>query len=63
MFGRRGETLLPTPENLACPAAHAGFGFGPLPEIIFSGQILHILGLYETPEAAAESARESGSWR
>ena len=57
MLGRRGETLLLTPENLACPAAHAAFGFGPLPEKISSGQMLHTLGLYETPEAAAETMR------
>jgi uncharacterized protein (DUF169 family) len=57
MLGRRGETLLLTPENLACPAAHAAFGFGPLPAKISSGQMLHVLGLYETPEAAAETMR------
>jgi len=57
MLGRRGETLLLTPENLACPAAHAAFGLGPLPERISSGQMLHTLGLYESPEAVAETMR------
>jgi uncharacterized protein (DUF169 family) len=57
MLGRRGETLLLTPENIACPAASAAFGFSPLPEMISSGKMLHTLGLYETPAAAAETMR------
>jgi len=57
MLGRRGETLLLTPDQLACPAASAAFGFSPLPEMISSGKMLHTLGLYESPEAAAETMR------
>jgi len=57
MLARHGETLLLTPEQLACPAASAAFGFAPLPENISSGKMLHTLGLYETAEAAAETMR------
>ena len=53
MLARHGETLLLTPEKLACPAAYAAFGFGPLPEKISTGQMLHVLGLYQTKEASA----------
>ncbi|MFP3984751.1 MAG: DUF169 domain-containing protein [Candidatus Bathyarchaeia archaeon] len=55
MRARHGETLLLTPEKLACPAAYAAFGFGPLPEKISSGEMLHFLGLYQTKEAAANT--------
>jgi uncharacterized protein (DUF169 family) len=55
MRARHGETLLLTPEKLACPAAYAAFGFGPLPEKISSGEMLHVLGLYQTKEAAANT--------
>jgi len=55
MLARRGETLLLTPERLACPAASAAFGFGPLPKQVSSGKMLHTLGLYESPEAAANT--------
>jgi uncharacterized protein (DUF169 family) len=55
MRARHGETLLLTPERLACPAAYAAFGFGPLPEKISSGEMLHFLGLYQTKEAAANT--------
>jgi uncharacterized protein (DUF169 family) len=57
MLARHGETLLLTPDQLACPAASAAFGFSPLPEMISSGKMLHTLGLYESPEAAAETMR------
>jgi len=57
MLARHGETLLLTPDQLACPAAAAAFGFAPLPEMISSGKMLHTLGLYESPEAAAETMR------
>jgi uncharacterized protein (DUF169 family) len=55
MHARHGETLLLTPEQLACPAAYAAFGFGSLPEKISSGQMQHALGLYQSPEAAANT--------
>jgi len=57
MLARHGDTLLLTPDQLACPAAAAAFGFAPLPEMISSGKMLHTLGLYESPEAAAETMR------
>jgi len=55
MLARHGETLLLTPEDLACPAAKAAFGFEPLLEKIASGQMLHTLGLYQSAEAAANT--------
>lgn len=55
MLARHGQTLLLTPEKLACPAAYAALGFGPLPEKISTGQMLHFLGLYQTEEAAANT--------
>jgi len=57
MLARHGETLLVTPDQLAYPAAAAAFGFAPLPEMISSGKMLHTLGFYESPEAAAETMR------
>ncbi len=55
MRARHGETLLLTPEKLACPAAYAAFGFGPLPGKISGGEMLHFLGLYQTKDAAANT--------
>lgn len=57
MRARKGEVLALTPENLACPAAYAAFGFGPLPEKISSGEMLSTLGLYADKGAAAEAMR------
>jgi uncharacterized protein (DUF169 family) len=57
MLARHGETLLLTPDQLACAAASAAFGFSPLPEMISSGKMMHTLGLYESTEAAAETMR------
>jgi len=34
MLARKGQTLMITAENIACPAAKAALGLGPLPEKI-----------------------------
>lgn len=55
MLARKGQTLMLTAENMACPAAKAALGFAPLPEKISSGEMLHFLGLFMTKEAAAKT--------
>ena len=57
MRARKGEVLTLTPETFACPAAHAAFGFGQLPEKLSSGDSLCALGLYVDKDAAAETMR------
>jgi uncharacterized protein (DUF169 family) len=57
MRARKGETLTLLPENLACPAAYAAFGFGQLPEKISSGEMLFALGLYADKDAAVGTMR------
>ncbi|MDH5448643.1 MAG: DUF169 domain-containing protein [Candidatus Bathyarchaeota archaeon] len=52
MRARHGETLLLTTEKLAYPEAYVAFVFGPLLGKISSGQMLHVLGLYQTKDAA-----------
>lgn len=52
MLARHGEEVLLTAENIACPAAAAAFGFKPLPPKIAEGEMLTILGLFATLEAA-----------
>ena len=55
MHARKGQILMLTDEDLACPAAKAALGFAPLPEKIASGEMLCSLGLYMTKEAAAKT--------
>jgi uncharacterized protein (DUF169 family) len=55
MHARKGQILMLTAEDLACPAAKAALGFAPLPEKIASGEMLCSLGLYMTKEAAAKT--------
>ncbi|MEM4481095.1 MAG: DUF169 domain-containing protein [Candidatus Bathyarchaeia archaeon] len=55
MLARRGQTLMLTAEDLACPAAKSALGFAPLPEKIASGEMLCSLGLYMAKEAAAKT--------
>jgi uncharacterized protein (DUF169 family) len=55
MLARKGQTLMLTAEDLACPAAKAALGFAPLPEKIASGEMLCSLGLFMTSEAAAKT--------
>lgn len=57
MRARKGETLTLLPENLACPAAYAAFGFGSAARKISSGEMLLALGLYANKDAAAETMR------
>jgi uncharacterized protein (DUF169 family) len=55
MLARKGQTLMLTAEDLACPAAKAALGFAPLPEKISTGEMLYVLDLFMTKEAAAKT--------
>jgi len=55
MLARKGQTLMLTAEKIACPAAKAALGLGPLPEKISSGEMLCTLGLFMSKEAAAKT--------
>ncbi|MEM3379103.1 MAG: DUF169 domain-containing protein [Candidatus Bathyarchaeia archaeon] len=57
MLATEGQTLMLTDESIACPAAKAALGFGPLPEKISSGEMLCTLGLFMSREAAAKTMR------
>jgi len=52
MRARRGEAVLLTPDELACPAAAAAFGWRPLPENLHSGQGLVGFGIVSDPAVA-----------
>jgi uncharacterized protein (DUF169 family) len=52
MRARRGEAVLLTPEELACPAAAAAFGWRSLPENLHSGQGLVGFGIVSDPAVA-----------
>lgn len=49
MRARRGESLRLRPEELACPAAAAAFGFKPLPESLACGKGLMAFGIVSEP--------------
>lgn len=55
MLARKGQILMLTAENIACPAAKAALGLGPLPEKISTGEMLCTLGLFTSKEAAAKT--------
>jgi len=55
MLARKGQTLMLTAEKIACPAAKAALGLGPLPEKISTGEMLCALGLFMSKEAAAKT--------
>ena len=57
MLARQGQTLMLTPEKIACPAAKATLGLGPLVDKISSGEMLHIIGLFASKEAAAKTMK------
>jgi len=57
MLARQGQTLMLTPEKIACPAAKAALGLGTLAEKISSGDMLCALGLFKNKEAAAKTMR------
>ncbi len=57
MLARKGQALMMTAEDLACPAAKAALGFAPLPEKISSGEMLCTLGLFGSKEAAARTMK------
>ena len=49
MRARRGESVALDPEELACPAAAAAFGFRPLPEGLATGKGLVGFGIVNEP--------------
>lgn len=55
MRAGKGEKIMITAENIACPASAAAFGLKPLPEMLSSGQMLYNMGLFATPEAGAKA--------
>ena len=55
MLARKGQTLMLTAEKIACPAAKAALGLGPLPEKISTGEMLCALGLFMSKDAAAKT--------
>ena len=55
MLAKKGQTLMLTAENIACPAAKAALGLGPLAEKISTGEMLCTLGLFMSKEAAAKT--------
>lgn len=50
-----GERIRITSDNISCPASAAAFGLKPLPEMLASGQMLHNMGLFATPEAGKKA--------
>jgi len=55
MLAKKGQTLMLTAENIACPAAKAALGLGPLPDKISTGEMLCAIGLFSSKEAAAKT--------
>ena len=54
---QKRTNLMLTAEKIACPAAKAALGLGPLPEKISTGEMLCTLGLFANKEAAAKTMR------
>jgi len=50
MRARRGESIFLVPDELACPAAAAAFGFRPLPEGLATGKGLVGFGIVDDPD-------------
>ena len=50
MSARHGESVLLDPNELACPAAAAAFGFRPLPEGLATGKGLVGFGIVDDPD-------------
>jgi len=50
MWARHGESVALAPEELACPAAAAAFGFRPLPEGLATGKGLVGFGIVDDPD-------------
>lgn len=55
MLARKGEEVRLTADNITCPAAASAFGFRALPDKIINGEMMHFLGLFGNPEAAAKT--------
>ena len=48
MLAKKGQILMLTAEKIACPAAKAALGLGPLPEKISTGEMLYAIGLFSS---------------
>ncbi len=57
MRARRGERLLLTAEDIACPAAASALGFKPLPSKLESGEMLKGFGIFQDEIKAARTIR------
>jgi uncharacterized protein (DUF169 family) len=55
MLARKGQTLMLNAEKIACPAAKAALGLGPLAGKISTGEMLCTLGLFASKEATAKT--------
>lgn len=55
MRAGKGEKIMISADNIACPASAAAFGLKPLPEMLSSGQMLYNMRLFATPEAGAKA--------
>ena len=55
MRAGKGEKIMVTAENIACPASAAAFGLKPLPEMLSSGKMLYNMGFFATLEAGAKA--------
>lgn len=55
MRAGRGEKIMVTADNIACPASAAAFGLKPLPDMLSSGKMLFNMGLFATPAAGAKA--------
>lgn len=54
MRARRGETLLVTPDSMACPVGGSSLGLLPVPDKVAAGEFHFKLGMFSSPEAAKE---------
>lgn len=55
MRARKGEMLVVPAAKQACPVGASALGLVPLPEKVRAGEFHHNMGMYETPEAAANT--------
>jgi len=55
MRAGKGEKIMVTADNIACPASAAAFGLKPLPDMLSSGKMLYNMGLFATLEAGAKA--------
>lgn len=55
MKAGKGEKIMITADNIACPASAAAFGLKPLPDMLSSGKMLYNMGLFATLEAGEKA--------